>query len=47
MCDQWFRGPKGQRVPIDASCQLWLPVAFDPATGTAKMQHVEQWDPWK
>ncbi|HPM84697.1 MAG TPA: hypothetical protein PLF81_28525, partial [Candidatus Anammoximicrobium sp.] len=46
MCDQWFRGPKGERVPIDESCQLWLPVSFDPAIGAAKMQNVEQWDPW-
>jgi hypothetical protein len=47
MCDQWFRGPKGQRVPIDQSCQLWLPVSFDPKTEMAKMLHVEEWDPWK
>jgi hypothetical protein len=47
MCDQWFRGPKGKRVPIDDSLQLWLPVTFDPATGVAKMQFVQQWDPWK
>jgi len=47
MCDQWFRGPKGERVPIDESCQLWLPVSFNPATGAAQMLHVDQWDPWK
>ena len=47
MCDQWFRGPKGQRVPIDESCQLWLPVSFDPKTEVAKMLHVEQWNPWR
>jgi hypothetical protein len=47
MCDQWFRGPKGQRVPIDESCQLWLPVSFGPATEVAKMLHVDEWDPWK
>ena len=47
MCDQWFRGPKGQRVPIDESLQLWLPVTLDPATGVAKMQPVQEWDPWK
>jgi hypothetical protein len=46
MCDQWFRGPGGQRVPIDESCQLWLPVSFDPATGVAKMLHVKEWDPF-
>jgi hypothetical protein len=45
MCDQWFRGPKGQRVPIDESCQLWLPVSFDPVTGEAKMLHVDEWAP--
>ena len=47
MCDQWFRGPQGQRVPIDESCQLWLPVTFDAKTEVAKMLHVAQWDPWK
>jgi hypothetical protein len=47
MCDQWFRGPRGEHVPIDESCQLWLPVSFDPASGVAKMQHVEEWSPWK
>jgi hypothetical protein len=47
MCDQWFRGPLGQRVPIDESCQLWLPVSFDPVAGVAKMLHVAEWDPWK
>ncbi len=47
MCDQWFVGPKGQRVPIDASCQLWLPVAFNPMTEVAKMMHVDHWEPWK
>jgi hypothetical protein len=47
MCDQWFRGPKGERVPIDQSLQLWLPVSFDPTTGVAKMLHFKEWDPWK
>ncbi len=47
MCDQWFRGPTGQRAPIDESCRLWLPVSFDPKTEVAKMEHVEEWDPWK
>ena len=37
MCDQWFRGPQGERVSIDESCQLWLPLSFDPATETAEM----------
>ena len=44
MCDQWFRGPKGQRVPIDQSCQLRLPVSFDPNTDAAKMHHVAEWN---
>jgi len=47
MCDQWFRGANGQRVPIDESCQLWLPVSFDPKTEVAKMLHVEKWAAWK
>ena len=47
MCDQWFRGPKGERVPIDESCQLWMPLSFDPATGVAKMLHLEEWNPAK
>jgi hypothetical protein len=37
MCDQWFRGPKAQRMPIDESCQLWLPVSSDLKTEVAKM----------
>ena len=47
MCDGWFRDPKGRRVTIDESCQLWLPVSFDPTTETAKMLRVEAWDPWE
>ena len=46
MCDQWFRDPGGRRVPIDQSCQLWLPVRFDPKTETATMQPLAQWDPF-
>jgi hypothetical protein len=46
MCDQWFRGPGGDRVPIDQSGQLWVPVLFDPKTGKARMQHLEQWNPF-
>jgi hypothetical protein len=42
LCDQWFRGPKGQRVPIDDSLQLWLPVTFDPTTDTA----TSAWTSW-
>jgi hypothetical protein len=47
MCDRWFRSPEGQRVSIDESSQLWLPLAFDPATRTATMRRVEQWNPWQ
>lgn len=44
--EQWLIGPDGKRVPAELSCQLWLPVAFDPDTGIVQMQHVKQWDPW-
>jgi hypothetical protein len=46
MCDQWFRGPQGERVPIDESLQWWLPVTFDPQTGVARMQRVNEWEPF-
>jgi hypothetical protein len=46
MCEQWLIGPKGERVPGEQSCQLWLPVTFDPKTGAAKLEHVDRWDPW-
>ncbi|RPJ19309.1 MAG: hypothetical protein EHM35_20815 [Planctomycetaceae bacterium] len=46
LCEQWLIGPDGKRVPAELSSQLWLPVTFDPDTGIAQMQHVEQWDPW-
>ena len=46
ICEQWFRGPDGQRVPVDESCQLWLPVSFDPASEEIDMRHVRQWDPF-
>ena len=29
------------------SCQLWLPVTFDPKTGAARMEHVDRWNPWE
>jgi hypothetical protein len=45
MCDQWFRGPTGQRVSIDESCQLWMPVSFDPQTRVAKMHLRSEWEP--
>ena len=47
MCDRWFRGPNGQRVPIDESCQLWLSLSFGAKTDVAKMLHVGEWDPWR
>jgi hypothetical protein len=46
MNEQWLLGPDGQRAPAEQSTQLWLPVSFDPGTGVARMQFVEQWDPW-
>lgn len=46
LCDQWLIGPDGSRVPAERSCQLWLPIDFDPATGTAKMRYVTEWDPF-
>jgi len=46
MCDQWFRGSNGEKVQIDESLQLWLPVDFDPKTGIARMQHVNRWSPF-
>jgi hypothetical protein len=46
MCEQWLIGPNGEQVPAEESCQLWLPVTFDPATGVAMMEHVDRWDPW-
>ena len=47
LCEQWLIGPDGNTVPAELSCQLWLPVSFDPGTGVAQMHHVTQWDPWK
>ena len=46
MCDQWFRGPQDDRVPIDESLQLWLPVTFYPQTGVARMQRIKEWEPF-
>jgi hypothetical protein len=46
MCEQWLVGPDGKRAPGEESCQLWLPVVFDPKTGSARLEHVDQWDPW-
>jgi len=47
LCDQWLIGPDGTRVPAERSCQLWLPIAFDPATGIAKMEYHKEWDPYQ
>ena len=46
MCDQWFRGRVGATVPIDESCQLWMPVFFDAETNSAQMQPLREWDPF-
>jgi hypothetical protein len=45
MCDQWFRGPEGEKVSIEESLQLWMPVEFDPVSGKARMQHLKEWKP--
>lgn len=45
LCEQWLTGPDGKPAPAERSTQLWLPVTFDPTTGTARMQYVGQWDP--
>jgi len=47
MCEQWLVGPDGKRAPAVESCQLWLPVSFDPKTGMAWMEHVDRWNPWE
>ncbi len=36
-----------RRLTVFKSCQLWLPVSFDPTTEVAKMLHVEAWNPWQ
>ena len=46
LCDQWLVGPEGERVPAEFSCQLWLPVTFNPETETAEMLYRAQWNPW-
>jgi len=45
LCEQWLIGPDGQPAPAEKSTQLWLPVSFDPNTGTARMRYVREWDP--
>jgi hypothetical protein len=47
LCDQWLIGPDGSRVSGEESCQLWLPVDFDPVTETAQLRYVTEWDPFK
>jgi hypothetical protein len=46
MCDQWFRGPNGEKVAIDGSSQLWLPVEFEKETEIAVMKHLKSWNPF-
>jgi hypothetical protein len=46
LCDQWLIGPDGNRVSGEESCQLWMPVAFDPVSGIAKMDCRKEWDPF-
>lgn len=46
LCDQWLRGPKGERVPAAESCQLWIPLKFDAKTEQGKLDFREAWNPW-
>ena len=47
LCDRWLIGPDGvSQVRGEESAQLWLPVDFDPASGTAKLRYVKEWDPF-
>ncbi len=46
LCDQWLRGPRGERVPAAECCQLWVPLKFDPKAEEAKMVLKEAWNPW-
>jgi hypothetical protein len=45
LCEQWLIGPDGQPITAEKSTQLWIPVSFDPKTGTARMRYVKEWDP--
>ena len=47
LCDQWLIGAGGERVSGEKSCQLWLPVSFDPLSGLAKMEYRKEWDPYQ
>ncbi len=44
LCDQWWAG-QNPRSDLETSRYLWLPVAFDPKTGEARMEYAEQWNP--
>jgi len=46
LCDQWWAGQKGNR-DLEASRYVWLPVSFDPATGEAKLEYKDKWNPLK
>jgi hypothetical protein len=47
LCDQWLIAPDGSPVQrSEQSAQLWLPADFDPATETAKLRYVKEWDPF-
>lgn len=43
MCDQWWNPT---RSDLNKSRYLWLPVDFDPKTGTAKMIYHKEWNPF-
>ena len=42
LCDQWWIP---DRSDINKSRYLFLPLSLDPATGKAKMEYVEKWNP--
>ena len=46
LCDQWLIGPDGKKIVAEYSCQLWLPITFNPQTGCAQMLYRKQWNPW-
>jgi hypothetical protein len=43
MCDSWWNP---DRKDLNKSRYLWLPVSFDPETGTAAMVYRDQWKPF-
>ena len=42
LCDQWWIP---DRSDINKSRYLFIPLHFDPATGKAKMEYLEKWNP--